>query len=337
MTGWASAAAGLAGLVAAAVPSSVLFTFADPEIAESSGLVDAASVVYTVNDSGSGPVLYGVDPATGRTATRTTYTSDEVVDVEALAPGRGDTVWVGDVGDNGADRDGVALYRVRPGSAGDAARLDLRYPDGPRDAETVLAHPRTGRLFVVSKNVFGGTVYAVPPGAGPGAPVTMRPFAQVPGLVTDGAFLPDGDHVVLRGYGTATVLTFPAFEVTGTVDLPEQRQGEAISVGRDGRVLVSSEGVGSDVLRVRLPADLTTLAPAPSPPPSTAAESPARPSAGAPDAPDSADGAGGDEREPAASGRGGLWSHPLAAAARVLMGVALLGALGLTWWRLRNR
>jgi hypothetical protein len=329
MTGWASAAAGLAGLVAAAVPSSVLFTFADPEIAESSGLVDAGSVVYTVNDSGSGPVLYGVDPATGRTTTRTAYTSDVVVDVEALAPGRGGTVWVGDVGDNGADRDGVVLYRVRPGGTLDAARLDLRYPDGPRDAETVLSHPRTGRLFVVSKNVFGGTVYAVPRGARPGAPATMRPFAQVPGLVTDGAFLPDGKHVVLRGYGTATVLTFPAFEVTGTVDLPEQRQGEAISVGRDGgRVLVSSEGVGTDVLRLRLPADLTTPDPAPTPSPSSPAEPSARPTAGA---------AGAAGEQAGESGRGGMWSHPLAAAARVLMGVALLGALGLAWWRLRGR
>ena len=325
MTGWASAAASLAGLVVVAVPSSVLFTFADPEIAESSGLVDAGSVVYTVNDSGSGPVLYGVDPATGGTATRTTYTSDEVVDVEALAPGHGGTVWVGDVGDNGADRDGIALYRVRPGSSGSAARLDLRYPDGPRDAEAVLAHPRTGRLFVVSKTVFGGTVYAVPPGARPGAPVTMRRFAQVPGLVTDGAFLPDGEHVVLRGYGSATVLTFPAFEVTGTVDLPAQRQGEAISVGRAGRVLLSSEGVGTDVLDVRLPARLTAPAPDPTPSRSSPAEPSARPPA-----------ATGDE-QPAPGEREGMWSHPLAAVARVLMGVALLGALGLTWWRLRRR
>jgi hypothetical protein len=326
MTGFSSAAAAAAGLVVAAVPSSVLFTFDDPEIAESSGLVDAGSVVYTVNDSGSGPVLYGVDPASGRTTTRTTYTTDEVVDVEALAPGLGGTVWVGDVGDNGADRDTVTLYRVRPGSGG-AQRLDLRYPDGPRDAEAVLAHPRTGQLFVVSKNVFGGTVYAVPAGARPGTVTTMRRFAQVPGLVTDGAFLPDGEHVVLRGYGSATVLTFPAFEVTGTVNLPEQRQGEAVSVGRDGRVLLSSEGVGTDVLQVRLPARLTA-GPTTSPSPSPRASGSASASADVPDAPAA--------QEPG-DARRGMWSHPLAAAARVLMGVVLLGALGLTWWRLRRR
>lgn len=325
MTGWASAAAGLAGLVVAAIPSQVLFTFDDPEIAESSGLVDRGDVVYTINDSGSGPVLYGVDPGNGRTTSRTTYSSDEVVDVEALAPGRDGTVWVGDIGDNGAARDSVALYRARPGSSA-STRLDLTYPDGPRDAEALLAHPRTGRLFVVSKSVFGGTVYAVRPGARPGSTTRMRTFAQVPGLVTDGAFLSDGKHVVLRGYGTATVFTFPDFRPTGTVDLPDQRQGEAVSVGRDGRVLLATEGVGTDVLQVRLPARLTAD-PTPSP---TASPSPSGPPSPSPPTAQADDEPGAD--------RGSRWtSHPLAAAARVLMGMVLLGALGLTWWRLRRR
>ena len=326
MTGWASAAAGLAGLVVAALPSSVLFTFADREIAESSGLVDRGGVVFTVNDSGSGPVLYGVDPATGETTSRTTYSTDEVVDVEALAPGRDGTVWVADIGDNGASRDSVALYRTRPGSS-TSTRLDLRYPDGPRDAEALVAHPRTGRLFVVAKSVFGGTVYAVPPGARPGRTTTMRRFAQVPGLVTDGAFLPDGKHVVLRGYGTATVFTFPGFQPTGTVDLPDQQQGEGLAIGRGGRggrVLLSTEGVGTDVLQVRLPARLTAE-PTPSASP-TVSESPsASPTSDQP-----------REDEPRRE-RQRMWSDPLAAAARVLMGVVLLGALGLTWWRLRGR
>lgn len=320
MTGWASAAA-VAGLVAATVPSSVLFAFADREIAESSGLVDRGGVVYTVNDSGSGPVLYGVDPATGATTSRTTYTGDEVVDVEALAPGRRGTVWVGDIGDNGASRDSVAVYRVRPGTD-TSQRFDLTYPDGPRDAEGLLAHPRTGRVFVVSKTVFGGTVYAVPADARPGRTTTMRRFAQVPGLVTDGAFLPDGRHVVLRGYGTATVYTFPGFEPTGTVDLPSQRQGEAISIGADGRVLLSSEGVGSEVLEIELPRRLT-------------ADTSATPTATPTEAETSDEPASDQERDEPRSR--GMWSHPLAAAARVAMGVVMLGALAVWWWRLRGR
>jgi hypothetical protein len=183
---------------------------------------------------------------------------------------------VGDTGDNRQRRDDIAVYRVRPGEDDrDAERFDLAYPDGPHDAETLLVEPRTQRVLVVSKSAFGGTVYAAPDHLSShdtdgGRPNRLRAYARVRGLVTDGAFLPDGRHVVLRTYGQAMVYTFPAFGLVGTVRLPAQPQGEGISVGADGRVLVSSEGVHSDVLQVSLPRSLTApRAPAasPSPPP----------------------------------------------------------------------
>ena len=247
------------------VPSTRLFSFADDAIFESSGLVDRGDVVYTIDDSGDDAVVYGVDPGSGRTLSRTTY-ADSVEDVEALAPGAGGTVWAGDIGDNLHRRDDVSVYRVTP-DGGDqrAPRYRLRYPDGPHDAETLLVHPRTGQVLVVSKSVFGGTVYAAPRRLDAGRDNRLRAFARVGGLVTDGTFFPDGRHVLLRTYGTASVYTFPAFELVGTVRLPAQPQGEGISVGTDGRVLVSSEGVHSDVLRVRLPASLTA-SPVPSAP-----------------------------------------------------------------------
>ena len=76
MTGWRSPAAVLAGLLVSGTPAAAaaapvtsaevdhrtLFRFADRDILESSGLVDAGSVVYTMNDSGAGPRLYAVDP-----------------------------------------------------------------------------------------------------------------------------------------------------------------------------------------------------------------------------------------------------------------------------------
>lgn len=272
MTGWPSVAGPLLaalvvlltpGTASAAVATAdgldheVLFRFADRAITESSGLVDGGSVVYTTNDSGSGPVLYAVDPRTGRTTGTTTYSSSDVEDVEALAPAPDGRIWVGDIGDNAAGRSSVSLYAVRPGG-GEARRIELTYPGGPRDAETLLVHPVTGRAYVVSKTVFGGTVYAVPaagPG-GPGGPLRLRRFAQVPGLVTDGAFFPDGRHVLLRGYGGATVYTFPGFVPRGTVVLPPQRQGEAVAIGAGGRILLSSEGLHAPVLEVRLPPEL---------------------------------------------------------------------------------
>jgi hypothetical protein len=266
------------------VPSQPLFTLQDKEIFESSGLVDRGDMVFTVNDSGDDAVVYGVDPATGNTVSRTTY-ADSVEDVEALAPGARGTVWAGDTGDNRHRRDDVAVYRMVPAD-GDhpGVRYTLRYPDGAHDAETLLVQPRTERVFVVSKSAFGGTVYAAPRHPVPGSrPNRMRAFARVGGLVTDGSFLPDGRHVVLRTYATASVYTFPGFGLVGTVRLPAQPQGEGISVSARGRVLVSTEGVHADVLRVTLPASLTApSAPASRRPLRTPAAT--RPAAGASDA-----------------------------------------------------
>jgi hypothetical protein len=75
----------------------------------------------------------------------------------------------------------------------------------------------------------------------------------VPGLLTDGTFLPDGRRVLLRTYGSAAVYSYPGFEKIAEAPLPHQEQGEAIAVGDDGRVYLSSEGEGSDVLVVDVP------------------------------------------------------------------------------------
>jgi hypothetical protein len=81
----------------------------------------------------------------------------------------------------------------------------------------------------------------------------LRPVAAVDVWATDAALFPDGRHVLVRGYDTAVIYTFPAFSPVASVDLPRQRQGEGVSVSRSGRILLSSEGVHSPVLEVTLP------------------------------------------------------------------------------------
>ncbi|HET6560821.1 MAG TPA: hypothetical protein VFG72_03020 [Marmoricola sp.] len=244
------------------------FTFQDPAIDESSGLVDSGSTVLTVNDSGSGPEIFVVDKTTGETVGRTIYTSDEVVDVEAIAPGRDGTVWVGDIGDNGARRISVAVYEVPTPGPGDrteeATRYDLAYLGGPRDAETLLVHPCTGRLYVVSKGLFSGQVLAAPRTLRTDAVNVLRPVGGAPGLVTDGAFFPDGRHVVLRTYSTMAVHDARSWESEVSAELPDQPQGEGLAMLPSGRqVLVSTEGANTDVLSVPLGRKLlAALAPA---------------------------------------------------------------------------
>ena len=274
-------------LAAASTPadrSEVLFSFTDPQIVESSGLAVVGGLVVTTNDSGDSGRVFTVDPSSGDTV-GTTQWANEATDVEALAPGAKGTVWVADIGDNRAARESVSVTWMPVGRGdrtAEAPSFELVYPDGPHDAESLLADPRTGRLYVVTKEVFGGTFYAAPEKLSVGAPNRLERAGAVGdalSLATDAAFFPDGRHLIVRGYTVARIYAFPSLAEVATVNLPGQRQGEGIAVDDDGRVLLSSEGVHSDVLRLDLPRDVRDLlAPAepaatPSPTTSTTTES----------------------------------------------------------------
>lgn len=251
----------------------VVFTFADSRIVESSGLVASGDDFVTVNDSGDDGRAFLVDRS-GDTVGVATW--GEATDVEAVAPWRRGSVLVGDIGDNGAERDSVTLLRVPIGRGERVVTPDsfeLSYPGGARDAEALLVHPVTHQVYVVSKEVFGGTLYAAPRELRSGRTNRLAPLGPVIGIVTDGAFFPDGRHLVLRDYGQAVVYTFPSLERVGEVPLPDQPQGEGIAVAADGSVYVSTEGQFTSLLRVRLPEALRDLvtppAPTPEPAPTT--------------------------------------------------------------------
>lgn len=267
-------------------PGRVELTFRDPEIVESSGLVVQDGLVVTTNDSGDSGRVFAVDAATGETVGVTRW-SDEPTDVEALAPAGPGTVWVGDIGDNTTSRDSVQVTRIPVGRGDrtvDAETYDLTYPGGAVNAETLLSDPTTGRLYVATKNVFGGSLYAAPARLDPEGPNRLREVGPVLPIATDGAFFPDGRHVILRDYSRAVVYTFPGLEEVGSFRLPDQDQGEGLAVGPDDTVHVSSEGQGEPVLRVPLPADVRrAVAPA-------AASQPAPPSASPSSSPSSSAG-----------------------------------------------
>jgi hypothetical protein len=318
----------LVGLRGPAYADERVFRWQDPAITESSGLVVAGGRFVTVNDSGNSAELYVVDPTTGATLQRVPWASAQV-DVEGLAPGADGSVWVGDIGDNLATRTRVTVSRV-PLDGGPVATYALRYPEGrARDAEALLAHPDTGRLYVVTKGLVG-EVYAAPARLRSGRPNPLRLIGSAGPALTDGAFWPDGEHVLLRGYGLAFLYTFPGLEPLGSLELPSQPQGEALAVTEEGEVFVSSEGAGTPVWRVDLPAELVAAlageeasgsAPAEVDPAPGAESAEARPTGGA--------GSPADERAWGRSPTAGL----AVGAAGVVLGV--LGAV--IWWRRKGR
>jgi len=258
--------------------TAVLLTIADPRITESSGL--AASVrhpgmLYTHNDSGDAPRVFAIGPD-GRVRATLTLRGAQARDWEAIAVGRDaagqPALLLGDIGDNlhGA-WPSVSVYRVtEPAVLRDATlaatRYRFRYADGARDAEALLVDPRTNRLYVASKEATGGGLYRAPAVLRSDRVNVLRRVASLPPTVTDGAFSPDGRTFVVRDYVEAHAYS-AAGKPIAAFDLPLQVQGESITYTRDGtHVLVGSEGVGSKVWRVPLPA---AVAPKPSTAPGT--------------------------------------------------------------------
>jgi hypothetical protein len=252
---------------ASAAGGNVVFRFQDPAIVEASGLVVQRGLFVTTNDSGDSGRVFVVDPADGRTVGVTSWPGSPE-DVEALAPAGRDGVWAGDIGDNAQERSSISVTRL-PVAAEDnevqGETYELTYPDSPQDAESLLADPRSGRLLVASKGLLGGSLYAAPRQLSADGPNQMRKIGDILPIATDGAFFPDGRHLVLRNYGRAVVYTYPGLDEVGELDLPAQQQGEAIAIDDDSRVYVTSEGVNAPVLEVPLPAAIRAeVSPSPS-------------------------------------------------------------------------
>lgn len=255
-------AAGALGLVlissvpASAAGDDVLFAFSDPTISEASALTPLGKGLYaTTNDSGDSGRVFTVD-SRGDTVGMTHWAADPV-DVEGLAPAGGNHVWVGDIGDNNSVWDSIRIAKVRVGRGERTVSptvYELVYPDGPHNAESLLAHP-DGRVFVATKDWGGGRLYAVPLHSSRGGldadgPNMLKEVAPVIPMATDGAFFPDGKHLVVRGYYSATIYDWPSMDRLGSFRTPDQEQGEAIGVTPKGEVVVTSEGIRAEVIRV---------------------------------------------------------------------------------------
>ncbi|SEN07316.1 hypothetical protein [Actinacidiphila rubida] len=265
----AAACAALALACGAAVPAaadsgpSVAFRMTDPRIIESSGLAASRlhpGVYWTHNDSGDGPYVYAVDSATGKTLARITMRGVPARDMEAISLGPDGDLYLGDTGDNlGGKWPEVWIYRFAEpkqlkDESIDVTRFTVRYSDGPRDAEALMVHPKTGRVYIASKNDKGGHLYAGPAKLSTSGVNVFHPVADVP-WVTDGAFSPDGSRLVLRGYfwSAAYRWTDGTPRKIDDLDVPMQPQGEGVTFTTDGRALMySSEGRNSQVWKAPL-------------------------------------------------------------------------------------
>ena len=235
------------------------------DLPEASGLAasrHASTRLWAHNDSGR-PVLFALDRS-GQVTGQVHLTGAMVEDWEAIAVGpcgTGSCVYVGDIGDNDANRGRVTIYRLREpenptGTAAVSEVFHATYPDGAHDAETLLV--AEGRLYIVTKGETGPiAMYRFPAELKAGATMRLERVGEsslpvdADSRITDGSVSPDGRWIVLRSrsalkFYRSSELLAGRWQVASSVDVRnlKEPQGEGIAFGLDGTIYLAGEGGG---------------------------------------------------------------------------------------------
>jgi hypothetical protein len=264
-------------------------TLEDKEVNESSGIVASrinAGLFWTHNDSGDDPFLYNFD-AEGKRRGVWRVAGAESRDWEDIAIGPGPQagrvyIYIGDIGDNGREREFITIYRVseptiapedatatksNPRQTEQAETIRLQYPDGKHDAETLLVHPKTGEIYVLTK--YRDKLSGVYKLAGPASASSINKLVRVAsvsvpslfgGYLTGGEISPDGRRVILCDYLAAFEFALPKNakfddiwkEKPSTVSLGQRTQGESVCYSANGKAIyATSEKTPTPLIEVK--------------------------------------------------------------------------------------
>lgn len=258
------------------------------EITESSGLAASpcqTDVLWTHNDSGNKPHIFAIN-SKGKKLGTYSVTGAKNDDWEGMAifkDGNGECfLYIGDIGNNDRLKSELKIYRLRepkvsastvtsskknPLRTEASEVIGFSYPDDRHDAETLMVHPKTGDIYILSKRLTGASsVYKL-----------KQPFDSkkvnrlekitdfsVPalpnGFLTGGDISPDGKRVVVCDYFSAYEIVLPETaknfdeiwrQKPQIVELGAREQGEAVCYAADGKsIFATSENKNSPLIRV---------------------------------------------------------------------------------------
>jgi hypothetical protein len=259
------------------------------EIKESSGLAASqcqADVFWTHNDSGDDPFIFafnkkGEKLGTWKVTGARNYDWEDLAEIKTPA---GECVlYIGDIGNNTRARDEFTIYRVsepqiapgnessskkKPLATAGAEAIRFVYPDLRRDAETLMVHPETGDIYILSKRLSGASaVYKLKSNFDLSKSNKLENLGDfsVPaipnGFLTGGSIAPDGKRVVICDYFNAYELVLPEKaknfdeiwkETPATIELGAREQGEAVTYAADGKsIFATSEKKNSPLIEVK--------------------------------------------------------------------------------------
>jgi hypothetical protein len=237
---------------------------------EASGLTlsrRSPNLLWSLNDSDK-PTVIALS-ATGQVTGQVRVTGAAIRDWEALSVGpcpAGSCLYVGDIGDDGAKRMQVTVYRVPEPKADDSATAPAEmfvfaYPDEAHDAESLFV-TADQNLFIISKG-HPTVLYRAPRDARPGTVATLTKVAELPfdtflddrdrrrSRITDAETTPDGEWVAMRTNSDLLLLRTRDL-VNGKmndvwrVDLRpfDETQGEGVAISNAGDIYLAGEGGG---------------------------------------------------------------------------------------------
>jgi hypothetical protein len=243
-------------------PIPVVNNLARTDLLEISGVAASRinrGVLYIHDDSGNPNQVY-LTNGTGDNIGTLTLTPVGNRDWEDIAVGPGPVagvnyIYVGDIGDNDLKYSSIFIYRFpEPDLTGktlpyvaDINSLDvieLKYPDGPRNAETLMVDPLTKDIYIASKTSNLCNIYVARYPQSTAAPTVMAPVVQLYfNKATGGDISPDGSEILLRsneliwywklaaGTGISAGLLTPPMVAPYANNEP---QGEGIGFAADG-------------------------------------------------------------------------------------------------------
>lgn len=261
----------------------------DKAMNETSGMVASSvnkDIYYIHNDSGDTSRFFAISPD-GKLISTLYFKGNlteqlGVKDCEDIAVGPGPVkkksyVYVGDIGDNSGIRKCITLYRIAEHSnwtkGGNinvtATPINLKYPDGPKDAETLMVDPIQKLFYIISKRSDTVNVYTAPLTSKLNDTLVMthrtklffkgyKPFKWI----TSGDISKDGKQILIKSYEKIyywkrqdnepiwqTLQRIPA-----EPNYQQEKQGEAICFTPDGKGFYTvSEGVFSPIYYYRVP------------------------------------------------------------------------------------
>jgi len=226
-------------------------------INEASGLAHSRmfdNMLYTHNDSGGLPVIYKMD-STGKIIGQIRLNGVSNRDWEDMAIGPGPEkgksyVYVGDIGDNQEKAPSIKVFRFEePDEHQDTTVvvpevLELTYPDGPKDAETLMVDPWNGDLLILSKRDSSNVLYKLKDGANQNGKAELEKVLKLPiTMSVAGDISPDGREIIIKNYWVVYHWyrkegeSIEAALSRSPVQLPyvPEPQGEALAFSRDGK------------------------------------------------------------------------------------------------------